>query len=60
MFTYIIEIEIKSLQNVCDIFDLTNLVNSPTCYTKNSNPNLNNVILTNMPNNCMNVTNFKL
>jgi hypothetical protein len=41
----------SSLQNVCDIFDLTNLVNSPTCYTKNSNPSLNNVILTNMPNN---------
>ena len=46
------------LQNVCDIFDLTNLVKSPTCYTKNSNPSLNDVILTNMPNNCMNVTNF--
>ena len=44
------------LQNVCDIFDLTNLVKSPTCYTKNSNPSLNDVILTNMPNNCMNVT----
>jgi hypothetical protein len=39
------------LQNVCDIFDLTNLVKSPTCYTKNSNPSLNDVILTNMPNN---------
>jgi hypothetical protein len=23
------------LQNVCDIFDLTNLVKIPTCYTKN-------------------------
>ena len=45
------------LQNVCDIFDLTNLVKGPTCYTKNSNPSLNDVILTNMPNNCMNVTN---
>jgi hypothetical protein len=46
------------LQNVCDIFDLTDLVKSPTCYTKNSNPSLNDVILTNMTNNCMNVTNF--
>ena len=46
------------LQNVCDIFDLTNLVKSATCYTKISNPSLNDVILTNMPNNCMNVTNF--
>ena len=46
------------LQNVCDIFYLTNLVKSPTCYTKNLNPRLNDVILTNMPNNCMNVTNF--
>jgi hypothetical protein len=40
------------------IFDLTNLVKSPTCYTKNSNPSLNDAILSNMPNNCMNVTNF--
>jgi hypothetical protein len=32
------------LQNVCDIFDLTNLVKSSTCYTKNSNPSLNDVI----------------
>ena len=46
------------LQNVCDIFDLTNLVKNPTCYTKNSNLSLNDVILTNMPSNCMNVTNF--
>jgi len=46
------------LQNVCDIFDLTNLVKSPTCYTKNLNPSLNDVILTNKPNNCMNVTHF--
>jgi hypothetical protein len=44
------------LQNVCDIFDLTNLVKSATCYTKISNPRLNDVILTNMPN--MNVTNL--
>ena len=37
------------LQNVCDIFYLTNLVISPTCYTKISNPSLNDFILTNMP-----------
>ena len=49
---------IMALQNVYDIFDFTNLVKSPTCYTKNSNPSLNDVILTNMPNNCMNVKNF--
>jgi hypothetical protein len=42
---------IMALQNVYDIFDFTNLVKSPTCYTKNSNPSLNDVILTNMPNN---------
>ena len=59
-FAYDMLVSDKSspLQNVCDIFDLTNLVKSPTCYNKNSNPSLNDVILTNMPNNCMNVTNF--
>jgi hypothetical protein len=31
------------LQNVCDIFDLINLVKSHTCHTKNSNPSLNDV-----------------
>jgi hypothetical protein len=33
------------LQNVCDIFDFTNLVKSSTCYTKNSNPRLNSNFL---------------
>ena len=41
------------LQNVCDIFDLTNLVKSPTCYTKNLNPSLNQYAK-----HCMNATKF--
>ena len=46
------------LTSVCDIFDLQNLVKDPTCFTKNASPSLNDVILTNAPNQCMNVLNF--
>ena len=34
------------------------LVIGPTCFTKIADPTLNDVILTNSPNNCMNVLNF--
>jgi len=46
------------LRSVSDIFDLHNLVKEPTCFTKIADPSLNDVILTNVPNLCMNILNF--
>jgi hypothetical protein len=45
-------------KEVCDIFDLTNMVVDPTCFTKGASPSLNDVILTNKPNYCMNTNNY--
>jgi hypothetical protein len=28
----------NALKNVCDIFDLTNLIKNPTCFCKDANP----------------------
>lgn len=47
------------LKNMCDIFDLTNLVKEPTCFCKDANPSLVDVILTNKPNYCCNICNFE-
>ena len=52
------EKNVHHLVSVCDILDLTDLVKRPTCFTKIADPTLNDVILTNSPNNCMNVLNF--
>jgi hypothetical protein len=41
-----------------DIFDFTNMIKSPTCFTKNVPPTLNDVILTNQSNYCQNALNF--
>jgi hypothetical protein len=46
------------LTNMCAIFDNTNLVKTATCHTKNANPTLIDVILTNKPSYCQNITNF--
>ena len=43
---------------MCDIFDYTNLVKTATCHTKNAHPTLIDVILTNKPSYCQNITNF--
>jgi hypothetical protein len=48
----------STLKNICDIFDVTNLVKSATCFVKNSTPSLVDVILTNKANLCYNTTNF--
>ena len=37
------------LTDLCDIFDLSNLVKEATCFTKNSDPSLVDVFLTNRP-----------
>ena len=46
------------LNNVCDIFDFSNLIKKATCFTKNALPTLIDVILTNKPNKCQNATNI--
>ena len=48
----------KTLIDICDIFDLTNMVKSATCFMKNCNPSLVDVILTNKPRFCFNAVNF--
>ena len=47
-----------ALKEVCGIFDLTNMVIDPTCFTQGASPSLNDVILTNKPNYCMNTNNY--
>jgi hypothetical protein len=47
-----------ALKEVCDIFDLTNMVVDPTYFTKGASPSLNDVILTNKSNYCMNTNNY--
>ena len=46
------------LSSMCDVFEYTNLVKNATCFTKNAEPTLIDVILTNKPNLCQNVSNF--
>jgi exonuclease III len=47
-----------ALKEVCDIFDLTNMVIDPTYFTKDASASLNDVILTNKPSYCMNTSNY--
>ena len=49
-FNMLIKEKSTPLTELCDIFDLTNIVKEPTCFPKNSNPSLLDVILTNKPN----------
>ena len=46
------------LNNIQDVFNLTNMIKQPTCFTKNSEPSLLDVILTNSPNLLCNTTIF--
>ena len=48
----------EPLRSVCDIFDFSNVIKQPTCFTKNAPPSLVDVILTNRPTLLYNVTNF--
>ena len=43
----------RALRDVCDIFDLQNLIQNSTCFVKGSKPSLVDVILTNKPRNLM-------
>jgi hypothetical protein len=46
------------LNNVCDIFDFSNLIKKATCFTIDALPTLIDVILSNKPNKCQNATHF--
>ena len=48
----------EPLRSVFDIFDFSNVIKQPTCFTKNAPPSLVDVILTNRPTLLYNVTNF--
>jgi hypothetical protein len=46
------------LDDLCDIFDLRNIVKNPTCFMKGYEPSLVDVILTNKNNLCFKTLNF--
>ena len=48
----------KTLIDICDIFDLTNMIKSDTCFTKYGKPSLVDVLLTNQPQYLFNSFNF--
>ena len=48
----------KTLSDICDIFDLTNMIKSETCVTKFGKPSLVDVLLTNQPQYLFNSFNF--
>ena len=47
-----------TLLDLCDIFDLSNLIKVATCFMKNCVPSLVDVVLTNQPRLCFNALNF--
>ena len=48
----------KVLVNFMELFNLSNLINEPTCFKKNCVPSLLDVLLTNSKNLCMRTLNF--
>ena len=48
----------KPLANIMELFDLTNLIQKPTCFMKDCKPSLLDVILTNSKSLCMKTLNF--
>ena len=47
----------QPLHTVCDIFDFTNLIKTPTCFMKDAHPSILDVILTNRTSLLFNITN---
>ena len=45
------------LNDICDSFNLSQLVKGPTCFKKGCNPSLVDVIITNKKNMCLKTTN---
>ena len=57
-YNYLDDENCTPLKTMCDVFDYTNIVKKATCFTKYALPTLIDVILTNKPNFCQNVSNF--
>ena len=57
-FNMLNETKCKTLNDLCDVFNLSQLVSKPTCYMKGYAPSLVDVILTNVKNQCFNVHNI--
>ena len=58
-YNYLDDEKCTPLKTMCDVFDYTNIVKKATCFTKYVLiPTLIDVILTNKPNFCQNVSNF--
>ena len=48
----------STLLDMCDIFDFKSIIKSATCFMKNCQPSLVDVILTNQPRLCFGALNF--
>ena len=48
----------QTLDDLCDIFDLTNIIKELTCFKKECNPSLVDTILTNKSKSCFKSLNF--
>jgi hypothetical protein len=48
----------QTLDDSCDLFDLTNIIKEPTCFKKDCNPSLVDVILANKSQSCFKSLNF--
>ena len=42
----------QTLEDICDLYDMDNIVSEPTCYKSNYDPSLVDVIITNKPDMC--------
>ena len=57
-FDIINENKYQPLNDICDIFDLDQLVKEPTCFKKDCVPSLVDVVLTNKKSSCFNTLNL--
>ena len=57
-FDLLHETKCKTLNDICEIFDLSQLVKDPTCFMKNCKPSLVDVVLTNNSSLCFNTHNI--
>ncbi|CAG2193393.1 unnamed protein product [Mytilus edulis] len=57
-YDFMVKSKSQILEDICDIFDLSNIVKKPTCYMKGYEPSLVDVILTNRTTLCFKTLNF--
>ena len=57
-FNMLIDEKCQALNSSCDIFDLVNVIKEPTCFSRDANPTLLDVALTNNRNLICNTCNF--